>query len=37
MNRSREYARVLLQKARDDAYVLSRLVDDAESLLTEEA
>ena len=31
MNRSREYARVLLQKARDDAHVLSRLVDDAEA------
>ncbi|MCX5673025.1 MAG: HEPN domain-containing protein [Planctomycetota bacterium] len=29
MNRSREYARVLLGKARDDQYVLARLVDDA--------
>ena len=31
MNRLREYARVLLGKARDDQYVLARLVDDADA------
>lgn len=31
MNRSREYALVLLQKARDDLYVLERLATDADA------
>ena len=31
MNRSAEYAQLLLQKARDDAYVITRLSEDPES------
>jgi len=31
MNRSSEYARLLLQRARDDAYVLTQLSEDPES------